>query len=219
MKFEEFKAQITPDDKVLVLFSGGLDSTTALYRVLSETDCKVITHHVVLKNEERRGGAEITATVQTLNYLENIRPFKRSNSLFSFGYDGFWGYDVVVTAFIASLVMLGEQDIKYIVNGWNAPELADEGFNRRTKRGLDIIDIAIEGDEKSPIVVSPVGDYNKRDIVDMIPTELAQLTWSCRTPIFNLDEKQVTRCGECKTCVEMKEEDIWDKLPNNITVV
>lgn len=213
--FDQFKNEVTPNDKVLVLFSGGLDCTGALYRVLTETDCKVITHHVILRNEEQRGAAELTATVQTLRYMqENIRPFKRSRSELAFGYQHFIGYDVVTTAFIASQVILGEHDVKYLVNGLTASDLADDEINRRVKRGLDIVDVALEDDEESPTLVCPVGTYLKRDTVAMLPSEIAQLTWSCRTPISK--DGYAFRCGTCKTCDEIKQQNIWDKLPNQI---
>jgi len=60
---------------VLVMFSGGLDSTTALYKLLKETDYNIYVHHVLLKDTTSRWKYENKACHQILTYLKNIRNF------------------------------------------------------------------------------------------------------------------------------------------------
>ena len=37
----------------------------------------------------------------------------------------------------------------------------------------------------------------------MLPEELRDMTWSCRTPIYT-EDNSIHECGKCKTCLELK---------------
>jgi diphthamide synthase (EF-2-diphthine--ammonia ligase) len=58
-------------NKVIVLFSGGIDSAVALYKCLTEHDLKVHIHHAVIKNIENRWEPESIACNKVLGWLQS----------------------------------------------------------------------------------------------------------------------------------------------------
>lgn len=75
------KKKITNTNRnILVMFSGGLDSTTSLYKLLKETTHNIYVHHIILKDNSDRWKTELHSTNNILNYLRNIRNFDYSES-------------------------------------------------------------------------------------------------------------------------------------------
>ena len=52
----------------------------------------------------------------------------------------------------------------------------------------------------------PLIHMKKFEVWNMMPQDLRQLTWSCRTPIYEFGE--IKQCNSCKTCIELKENGI-----------
>ena len=65
---------------ILVMFSGGLDSTTALYKLLKETKHKIYAHHIILKDKTNRWKYELNASRNIIKYLKNIRSLDYTES-------------------------------------------------------------------------------------------------------------------------------------------
>lgn len=74
------KNNIYVKKNILVMFSGGLDSTTALYKLLKETNHNIYAHHIILKDKSDRWKYELKASRDIIKYLKNIRPFDYSES-------------------------------------------------------------------------------------------------------------------------------------------
>ena len=53
----------------LVMFSGGLDSTAALYWMLENTDDNIFVHRIILDNYERRSVAESEAVKKIIEWF------------------------------------------------------------------------------------------------------------------------------------------------------
>lgn len=108
---------------VLVMFSGGLDSTTALYKLLKDTDYNIYAHHTILKDSTERWKDELHACKNIVKYLQTIRNFNYSESTFHLplnSVDKLGGYrddDNTTILFIASKIFTVEayKDIDYIV--------------------------------------------------------------------------------------------------------
>ena len=65
--------------KVVVLWSGGVDSTAALYDVLKNHRDIVFAHHIHFKNRERRWEADKDAVDKMLHWLRKyVRDFEYS---------------------------------------------------------------------------------------------------------------------------------------------
>lgn len=105
------------------MFSGGLDSTTALYKLLKETNYNIYVHHVALKDTSSRWIYENKACHQILKYLKNIRNFNYSQSEFFLPMNsqdklgGSRDDDNTTITFIASKIFTVEKykNIDYIV--------------------------------------------------------------------------------------------------------
>ena len=51
--------------------------------------------------------------------------------------------------------------------------------------------------------IYPVQDLTKIQIYNLLPQDVRDMTWSCRTPIYNTDGVPSV-CNQCKACIEMK---------------
>jgi 7-cyano-7-deazaguanine synthase in queuosine biosynthesis len=69
----------------------------------------------------------------------------------------------------------------------------------RATRGNELLKLFAPNVEK----IYPVGHLTKLEIYNMLPEELRNMTWSCRTPIYT-EDNSIHECGKCKTCLELK---------------
>lgn len=192
----------------IVMLSGGVDSTGALYRLLKETDNYIIAHHIDFVNRENRAGVERVVCDRVVKWLqENVRSFDYTQSSWVWPFPHI-GWDVINTMYFGGLlaksfvgpdreVSLGIGDTKddFGAYQWKSP----------LAQAIGLI-AALEDPRKprqfTPVIVQPIIDLTKKEIVEMIPPELFELTWSCRKPII---EGSTTRtCGECSACNDLK---------------
>lgn len=78
---------------------------------------------------------------------------------------------------------------------------SDTGLDR-SERGTKILNILAPNVKK----IYPVEEMTKKEIYDMLPKDLKDLTWSCRTPIYK--NGNIEMCKKCKTCLEIKKNGI-----------
>ena len=91
--------------KVGVLWSGGVDSTAALYDVLKNHRDIVFAHHIHFKNRERRWEAEKDAVDKVLPWLrKNVRDFEYSESTLEMDLK-FIGWDIMTSMYIGGIVV------------------------------------------------------------------------------------------------------------------
>lgn len=202
--------------KVLVIFSGGLDSTTALYWAVSNFDevetlsfdygskHNKIEHKYALKTCEKLG------VKNTLINLDFINQFFKSDLLKSGGKipEGYYtaenmkstvvpfrnGIMLAIAAGFAEshgceAIILGNHSGDHAIY----PDCRAD-FIKGMKEAIS------KGTEKNIEVLSPFCDVSKSDIVaigDAFGVDFS-LTYSC----YNGKEKH---CGKCGTCVERKE--------------
>lgn len=70
--------------KVLVMFSGGLDSTTALYYLLKNTNAKIYVHHVIMDTANGKHLEELNTCKKMIKEFKKIRDFDFSTSKYSY---------------------------------------------------------------------------------------------------------------------------------------
>ena len=88
----------------IVMLSGGVDSTYALYQVLKETDDVVFAHHINFLNREKRYNPELQASLDVVKYLsDTVRDFDFSFSTFQFPFTHI-GWDAVTAFYIGALI-------------------------------------------------------------------------------------------------------------------
>lgn len=63
------------DPKILLMFSGGLDSTGVFWKLIQEKE-ELHVHHLYLVNKENRAKAEDKAVKDIVDYMKKIRDIK-----------------------------------------------------------------------------------------------------------------------------------------------
>lgn len=187
----------------IVMFSGGVDSTYALTRLLRETDDFLVAHHIHLVNQEGRHLAEARACSRIVDYLkEKIRPFEYSESTLdrrgmpSFGFDG------VVAGFEAGLVSNGcvfkhGKHADRWTMGLNREELDEMQSSDWLRDRLRYI---LNAAEASAYPAKPPEYFRppvkpKRELLSYLGPVLSDMCWVCRTPVDGYEP-----CGKCKSC-------------------
>ena len=69
---------------ILVMFSGGLDSTTALYYLLKNTDSNLYVHHINLQDNSNKSQEELITCNKMVKEFKKIRNFEYSQSKYSY---------------------------------------------------------------------------------------------------------------------------------------
>ena len=188
----------------LAMFSGGLDSTAMLVRLLIETSGDLRVHHIRMANREGRVEAEQEAVEAILKWCrERYRPFRYSESGLDFSSLEAIPIDYLSVAYVACQVAIDTPDCKRIAVGTLARDL-DE-----IKRSVTVVQRRVFGAMYEcyrarklgePVVewIYPVYSMTKPQIALMLAPELRKLTWSCRRPLRGPSGFQV--CGVCKPC-------------------
>jgi len=206
------------DLEVLVNFSGGIDSTYLLYKLLSENK-NILIHHCQLENHENRAIPENIATNQILKYFNdnNLGTFKYVNTGFHYGNAGYIVKDVEVIAFMSSVILRNPEfsNIKEIAISANSEDETTNPNDISMIRRGKILDAILPSNSNINLTY-PIIHMSKREIIDDMPEELFKMTWFCRKPIyFNKDgvhisgymqDEQVDSwkvCGSCRTCKQV----------------
>lgn len=187
---------------LIVLWSGGLDSTLCAYKALRETEFDVHLHHIRLINHSGRNSGECHAVRQILPMLMAIRPFSYTESTLDFSCLHPSGCDEDVCTFVAAKLVESEAPRYGSVvvwegsnaDDWNSPFLrlrySKRGHQQKFWRHLcwrfDTVPLDY-----------PIGEMTKQEVWDGLPDEIRKLTWSCRKPVDGLHP-----CGECVVCKE-----------------
>ena len=197
----------TRPTRVVLMYSGGLDSVALLANLLSATDHEIHVHHIVLDNGERRAGAENQAVAATYEWCRaHLRPFDTSESGHTFPPGGgAGGWDTTLTMFTAARVTrwLWESPIDVIVTGH-----IRSGF-RELAEGETVFHAALQSRRRrDPEWVRPLARLTgttqaerKADIARSIPPDLVERSWWCRRPV-EVDSAWVP-CDGCHACKSM----------------
>jgi len=195
--------------KILCMFSGGLDSLGALYRLLTAPeyrDKKIHVHHLILKNIENRALAEQAACKNILNYFRaNDYPeFEYTESLHDVSFlRHYFIYDSVMYGFIGANMMINDKSIVAMAIGSNGDDRKDLSTILRANKGRDVYHALLPDQMRyQRPYIYPVVHMSKKQIWDMLPKDLRKLAWSCRKPVY--ENNRVLACGKCKTCHEVK---------------
>ena len=199
---------------ILCMYSGGLDSLGVLFRLLSlpeYRDYEIHVHHMHLLNLENRGEAEAYAVEQSLAalqryfkreiyYTENVMEYRFLRHKFI--------WDMDLAAFMAANIIREYPHIVKVAMGRTKTDIenASERFFQRMERAQTLFEttLSLEKDITIPERIFPVSDMTKADIFRMLPEEIRNLAWSCRSPIYS-DHKPPTPCGVCHTCRDLKQ--------------
>jgi hypothetical protein len=192
------------------MFSGGLDSTGALWNLIQDKRNKLHIHHLHLLNTQNRSEAENHSVKNILDYIAKTHAIQYSESSHEYPTYSYLGvknnmlvrnkssiFDSDLYNFIAGTICMSLPSIKKVAVGRTK---SDDNYSveRRSIRGTRLLHLFAPNAEK----IYPVGHLTKLEIYDMLPTELRNMTWSCRNPI-NIDKNTFKECGKCDTCLHL----------------
>jgi 7-cyano-7-deazaguanine synthase in queuosine biosynthesis len=181
------------------MFSGGIDSTAMLVKLLAESTDELRVHHIRMVNREGRDCAESRAVEAIVAYCRGrYRPFRYSESGLDFSALEAIPIDYLSIAFVACQVAIDTPGCNRIAVGSLA---ADTDIVNRTARQKRVFEVMYEcyrarklGEPRVDWVF-PVHDKPKAELAAALPQELLDLTWSCRRPVEGFRP-----CGVCKAC-------------------
>ncbi|NJO65383.1 MAG: hypothetical protein HC836_47005 [Richelia sp. RM2_1_2] len=192
--------------KYLLFFSGGIDSTAVLYKMLQdEPTAEIDVVHLVLKNQENRWEQELVACRNivdwfkhqghTFNYVEQVFEYTISSNSFP--------YDTSVVGFYAAH-LIQSKSYDYVTSGVVASDDQTwQGQFRTSVRTSIYFSTALSISPCKPIVAwkYPLIGMTKKEIIkNFLPKDLLELTFSCRAPL-----QDSTPCGSCVACNEINE--------------
>jgi hypothetical protein len=201
------------EDSILLMLSGGLDSSYLLYYLLVDTNYEIHTHHISLRYDvEPRWAEEDTATNNVINYCQKIRNFSSSESRFDFRGFGHVGWDSDLQVLVAARVAPNLRKKVRVAIGWTCDSVNKLIVKSRLERNVTAniwtaCRNSVDKPERRKLLneklwfpLVDMGMY-KKDILRNCPDDLVDLTWSCRKPVKK-DGKSVP-CGKCFVCKEI----------------
>jgi 7-cyano-7-deazaguanine synthase in queuosine biosynthesis len=185
------------------MFSGGLDSTAMLVRLLTESDEPLRVHHIHMQNAERRAAAEQAAVESIVGWCRaRYRPFRYSESGLDFRGLEAIPIDYLAIAFVACHVAIDTPGCTRVAVGALERDTDIENRSARQRRVFDEMYACYRARKLGePAVewVYPVYRETKAALAAGLPEALVALTWSCRRPVSIAGKFQP--CGACKACL------------------
>ena len=188
----------------LVMFSGGLDSTAALYKLLTGTADELHVHHVRMLNRDGRARAEQDAVEAILGWCRgHCRAFRYSESVLDFCALEAIPIDYLAVAYAACQVAIDTPGCDRIAVGTLAADLDEvkrkvSGAQRRVFEAMYACYRARKVGEPRIEWLYPVYELSKAQVVACLPEALRAAAWSCRRPVPAGCGYRI--CGECKPC-------------------
>lgn len=183
----------------LVMFSGGLDSTAMLVKLLAESEEALRVHHIRMVNREGRDLAEGRAAQAIVAWCRSrLRPFRYSESGLDFAALEAIPIDYLSIAFVACQVAIDTPGCDRIAVGALASDTDIANRSARQKRVFDEMYACYRARKLGEPRVEwtfPVWHTPKAELAAALPAELLELTWSCRRPLEGLRP-----CLSCKAC-------------------
>ena len=187
----------------LVMFSGGLDSTAMLVKLLAQSEHELRVHHIRMANREQRAPAEQAAAERIVAWCaERYRPFRYSESALDFAELQAIPIDYLCVAFVACQVAIDTPGCNRIAVAALSRDTDIENRSARQRRVFDALYECYRARQLGEPEVQwiyPVYHASKRELAAALPRELLDMTWSCRRPVRAGDDFRP--CGVCKACL------------------
>lgn len=196
-------------DKVLCLFSGGLDSLGALYLLLKDPafqNKQIHVHHLVLKNRDDRGIVEKMVCDKIITYFKS-NGYKDFHFSECFHDISFMNRHLVekatLSGFMAANSVLNDISIGSVVMGLNADKARDVENTKKFNKARSLFQTMLPNELKySTNFIFPTGRLSKLEIWQMLPPELRNMAWFCKKPIYQ--EKKILTCHKCSSCQDLQ---------------
>ncbi len=187
-------------DKVIVMYSGGMDSISLAWSLLEHTQHDVHLHSIHLDNSEGRFKAEAKAIYESVNWLKkNQREFEFSSCLYSYKgkYPG--GRDMTLALFQAGrLVSTMVEPVAAVFTG-------DYNMSKEeSAEAYGVFNALFTNKPIKPVWAAPFDYMSKAPLERSLgvyyamPKELRKSYWSCRKP--EESPQGFIACGACHAC-------------------
>ena len=180
--------------KVLILWSGGIDSTAILKFHLEQTNCEVHAHHVKLLNRGGMVNKQLNAINNIEPMLQKIKPFEFTTST---QYASVLG-DVFI-CLVDGMRIAYQEEYDEVAVGFTKSDNDTEDSPKNLKTLYQMVDACNENDvyTKHKIkLTTPLKKFTKEKCWKLLGNEIQKNVWWCR-------EEEI--CGECFQCKEMEE--------------
>jgi len=186
------------------MFSGGLDSTAMLVKLLEETKEELRVHHIRMANKEGRDGAEQAAVERIVGWCrDRYRPFRYSESALDFTALEAIPIDYLCIAFVACQVAIDTPGCNRIAVAALSRDTDIENRSARQRRVFETLYECYRARKLGECEVQwiyPVYPSTKAELAARLPRQLVDLTWSCRRPVRE-SNGEFRACGTCKACL------------------
>ncbi len=186
------------------MYSGGLDSTAMLVKLLEETQDELRVHHIRMANRERRADAEQSAVERIVAWCrERYRPFRYSESALDFTELEAIPIDYLCIAFVACQVAIDTPRCDRIAVAALSRDTDIENRSARQRRVFEALYECYRArklGESDVQWIYPVYHATKAELAARLPREVMDLTWSCRRPVRE-SNGAFRPCGTCKACL------------------
>jgi hypothetical protein len=188
------------DVRMIVMWSGGIDSTFKLAHLLRETEYQVHAHHVHIVNREGRWNMERAACNALRPKLKAIRPFAYTESRIDHRQHDRIPFDMAVVAFEAGVVARSGHGRKSEpFTHWTIGTHKAEGHYQRRFDLYEPMVNALCFPQDYPAFQMGKVVTKEEEIAYLDDLGLLAGCWYCRTP------RGGRRCGTCGACDEVKE--------------
>jgi 7-cyano-7-deazaguanine synthase in queuosine biosynthesis len=188
------------------MYSGGLDSTAMLVKLLTEARDELRVHHIRMDNAEGRAAAEQGAVEKIVAWCRaRYRPFQYSESGLDFRQLKAIPIDYLSIAYVACQVAIDTPGCTQVAVGSLSRDTDIVNRSARQRRVFDEMYACYRArklGEPQVQWVYPVYDCSKDEVAALVPPEIRSLTWSCRRPVTDPASPGGYRpCGACKACL------------------
>jgi hypothetical protein len=187
------------DIRMIVMWSGGIDSTFKLAYLLKETEYQVHAHHVHIVNREGRSKAEHLACVALRPKLKAIRRFAYTESRIDHRQHDKIPFDMAIVAFEAGVAARsGEGRSSEPFTHWTIGTHKAEGHYQRRFDLYEPMVNAVCFPSDYPAFEMGKVVTKKEEMIYLDELGLLADCWYCRTP------RAGRPCGRCGTCENVK---------------
>lgn len=184
----------------LLNFSGGLDSTYALWNYLKTNDKRLLIHHCHLINWESRHEEETRSVDAILQWLvdNNLANFQYKHTTFNYGNNTYLIPDKEIIGFLTGVVVRPKafKNITKVIISSSKDDTANiEYYVRSEQRRIQIMNVTARKELK---LLYPIKNLTRTEMIRRLPVGLFELIWYCRKPV------EGKPCKECKTCKQME---------------
>lgn len=191
--------------RVMLLWSGGVESTSLLKHLLLTTRHEVVAHHIQMMNPEQRDDLELERVERLVKLLRDpargLRPFEFTHTLLRLCRGDALPHDADVV-FPLGILAMRHHHCTVLLRGWCLEDYVD-------RPGGSVPDGTRYRRQAAPYL----GLLRPNEMIPEHPThawpkarharflgDLAEETWSCRRP--DRSKGYAAPCGKCHACRE-----------------